>query len=119
MKKLLTACRSQSMPALFRSFLLGSVLAATVLIPAFADPAASDGQGNNVILHKDACTNPKVLATIPAEYQSQFRSAEAFLNKSHFDACWMITPDGSGVALVYEDGDVGVVPINLFKERGV
>jgi len=100
-----------------KKLLLACLLSLAVL-PVLADPAASDESGNSVILHQDACTNSKVLAAIPPEFKPLFRSAEAFLSKKVYKACWTITPDGTTVALIYEDGDTGAVPVSAFHERG-
>jgi len=71
---------------------------------------APDGE---ITVSDQKCTNQAILARIPREVHDQILTAEVILNKQKYAACWHGMPQG--VHLLYEDGDEGMVPYQMFK----
>lgn len=95
-----------------RVFLAAAIAAAS--LPAAADGIASRGADWVRIMAK-TCDNPQVTAAITAGGADPhaFLAAAAHIGGQDFAACWQ--PVGNGVLLVYEDGDHGMLPAEMFK----
>ena len=76
-------------------------------------------QGNDRVTITDRpCVNEKVIAVgvslgVPKFVMEASREATAVLNGKTYVACWQL--GGDKVALIFEDGDGGLVSIQLFK----
>lgn len=95
--------------------LLGLLLVA-VLLPAGAALQATAGS-DSVTLRSVPCISTKVLSHIPAEFHKEFQKADAYINGKSIEACWLLGNDLVGV--MFEDGEVGMIPTSVFKEMGV
>jgi hypothetical protein len=98
------------------------LLLALALLPmtSQADAVARNGD-DSVRLSEAACTNAAVLKLLaehePDEVDSSMK-AETRLSGVVYQACWHPMPGGAH--LVYEDGDQGLMPWELFeKDEGV
>lgn len=88
---------------------------AFIAVPALADAEAR--QGNDwVRITERPCVDLNVLEKIGLAMSNplEFRAATARVGGKSYAACWK--PVRGGVALVYEDGDQGVIPLNHLKE---
>ncbi len=59
------------------------------------------------------CVNKTVLDNLKPEYHAQFRKAEIRTAGKPVNGCW--TVDDNGVYLMFEDGNQGYVPREIFK----
>ena len=59
------------------------------------------------------CTNKTVLGQLKPEYHAQFKKAEIKANGKTVGGCWTI--DANGVYIIFEDGEQGYVPPEMFK----
>jgi len=59
------------------------------------------------------CVNKTVLENLKPEYHAQFRKAEIRTAGKPVNGCWTI--DDQGVYLMFEDGNQGYVPPQMFK----
>lgn len=59
------------------------------------------------------CVNKTVLENLKPEYHAQFRKAEMRTAGKPTNGCW--TVDDQGVYLMFEDGNQGYVPREIFK----
>ncbi len=59
------------------------------------------------------CVNKTVLENLKPEYHAQFRKAEIRTAGKPTNGCW--TVDENGVYLMFEDGNQGYVPKEIFK----
>jgi len=91
-----------------------ALAAASLAGTAIADSIARQGS-NWVRLTLRPCEDAKVAAVIQAQgkHPGQFRAAYASFDGRSYVACW--TPAQGGAALVYQDADVGFVPIGDLK----
>lgn len=95
--------------------LVAFVVLLTFATGAWAGFISRDARtGNWARLDKGVCTNEGILKHIPSEYRSKFGPGEAQLEGKKHPLCWVLAPDGS-VILVYEDGEIGKVPVHYFK----
>lgn len=94
-----------------RSLILAACIAASPAVAA--DFVARQGQ--DVIRLTDEPCPVSVIRHIPEGHRGHFRKAHASVNGKNYLACFAARSDGM-VALVYEDGDQGLIPIQLFKE---
>ena len=60
-----------------------------------------------------SCVNKTVLENLKPEYHAQFRKAEMRTAGKPVNGCWTI--DDQGVYLMFEDGNQGYVPREIFK----
>lgn len=86
-----------------------------VALPAFAASYAMRAGNLAIVLHKDACTETKVLNLIEEQYRSAFRRADVTHEGKALKACWMALPDRQQVLVADETGDYGSVPMSMFK----
>jgi hypothetical protein len=93
---------------------LAFILAALLCASAHADLIARNG--NDSVRLTQAPCSPAVLRHIPEGYRGPFRAAEATIDGQRFEACWAARMDGTVMA-VYGDGDVGLIPIDAFKDE--
>lgn len=99
------------------SLLLLLVASSCQMAPAAAPPAMVLREGDNiVVLRSPACSNPKVLAYIPAEYKAHFHAGNAKLNGKTHALCWAL--NGPRVIVVFDDGDGGSLPTAAFMPAG-
>lgn len=84
---------------------------------ALADLVAENGR-DSLRLAQAPCSNEKVLALIREEHRDKFKAAVANVAGQRYAACWADPGEGAYV-VIYEDGDLGVVPITAFVERGI
>ena len=59
------------------------------------------------------CTNKVVLDQIESTYHAQFRKAELKGNGTSKKGCW--TVDTNGVFVIFENGEQGYIPLEMFK----
>ncbi|MGP1685307.1 MAG: hypothetical protein ACTS8S_23525, partial [Giesbergeria sp.] len=72
-------------------------------------------QGSAEVRISDApCMYAGVLQHIQEAERPQFRKASGRFDGQSFFACWVQQRDQ--IFLVYEDGDLGVVPVKQFKD---
>lgn len=79
-------------------------------------PAEMEARGDGVIIRisADLCTNKKVLALLEPQFHKDFRKAEVKVkDKKAVGACWVV--DVNGVFVMAEDGNMGYVPLEVFK----
>lgn len=93
-------------------------LALLLAFPALAQElVAREGQ-NTVRLTQRPCP-PEVLKVIPQGSRGVFRLALVIYEGKDYAACWAGRLDGQ-VHVQYDDGDMGVVPMGMFKiEPGI
>lgn len=84
--------------------------------PAFADVIARQGE-DSVRLTQNPCQIAEHQA-FPEGIPEPFRAASAVVSKRLYVACWALRSDGN-VFLIFDDNDVGMVPVSLFKADGV
>jgi hypothetical protein len=95
-----------------RSILIAAAIAAG---PAFAASEMVARQGDDSIRISEAkCETASVLRHIKPELRKNFRKADARIGGQRYFACWML--QASTVFVVYEDGDLGLVPLQEFKQ---
>jgi hypothetical protein len=89
-----------------------------LLLPSavMADWVANRG-GESVRLTERPCTNAAVLKLIDPGNRKHFMAGSAVVDGKPFAACWLQAPYGALV--VYEDGDMGVVPQGDLKRPAV
>lgn len=70
-----------------------------------------------VRISAEPCKNEKVVALIEAQggKATDFRAARAEVNGASYAGCWQPIFDKQLVNLVYEDGDMGLIPFNALK----
>jgi hypothetical protein len=93
--------------------LLGAALLCAALT-AQADSAIFRSGADSVEITDEPC-HAAVVPLIPAEVLEHFRAANALIGGKLIQACWALRSDGM-VELVYQDADVGQVPINAFRK---
>ena len=92
--------------------LIAALLAAG---PAMADVIARSGE-DSVRLTQNPCSITQHQA-FPTGIPDVFRAASAVVGKQLYTACWGLRADGV-VFVIYEDGDVALIPVNHFKPDG-
>jgi hypothetical protein len=95
-----------------RSLLIAALIAAG---PATADVIARQGE-DSVRLTHNPCTLTQHQA-FPTGIPESFLSASAVVDKRMYVACWAMRADGQ-VVVLYDDGDVGMVPATSFRQDG-
>lgn len=90
--------------------------AAVVPLAAAAPPVmrADDGRGDYVRLFDQPCANDKVLALLKPDQRKYMRAGETMLSGKLHGNCWLFLPNGA-VGILYEDGETGMVPAQLFR----
>lgn len=88
--------------------------AALLAAPVMAEELVASIGGDSVRLSDSQCANEKVLEQFDPGMRSQLKHAIAVLQGQSLEACWIT--DGKVAHLVYEDGDVGLVPLSEFKK---
>lgn len=81
---------------------------------AFAGLISKAANGDWARLTKDPCTNSEIIKHIPEGFRDKFLKGESYITGKHYPNCWVLRPDGA-VVMVYEDGEAGIVPVQLFK----
>jgi hypothetical protein len=96
-----------------KKFLIAACLAAG---PAFATSELVAGFGMDEIrIYEQKCEIASVLRHIPEDKRKDFRKARAKVSGQTYFACYVVVgPDR--VLIVYEDGDLGMIPVGDFKE---
>lgn len=96
-----------------KRFLLGLLLALASL-SATADAVAVSGT-DSVTVRDAACPADLVALAVSrgAPPSAPFRLAEAQVEGKTYKACWF--PYRDQVAVIYEDGDTGMIPLSEFK----
>lgn len=93
---------------------LALVLVALSVGVAHADMILRDEAGNSVIVTPRPCTDAEVLKHIPPQFHPHFGQGRAMFQGKPYSACYMPRQDGS-VMLVFDDGEMAVVPISAFR----
>lgn len=88
------------------------LLSVALACPAHADLVARDGS-TSVFITEKPCTHRSVLAQIKADFHELWRAGGATINGKAYMGCWAVLK--GTVFLIYEDGDVGQVPVADFK----
>jgi hypothetical protein len=70
---------------------------------------------NSITLFDKACENGGVLARIAPENRHMFRTGQSVLDGKTYDMCWAVPVEQPVVFLVYDDGDVGRLPLAAFQ----
>jgi hypothetical protein len=83
-------------------------------LSAQADSAIFRSGADSVEITDEPC-HAAVVPLIPAEVLEHFRAANALIGGKLIQACWALRSDGM-VDLVYQDADIGQVPINAFRK---
>jgi hypothetical protein len=90
------------------------LIAALAAGSAFAGTEMVAKQGDDVVRLMDApCPYASVLRFIPDEARKEFRKADTRVGGQRYFACFRLL--GSTVQVLYEDGDVGMIPADQFK----
>lgn len=97
---------------------LFAVVTALLSVSAFSALQATNGK-DVAILYDTPCTNAKALALVPEQFRAVAKRAEVFTNKQKYNVCAVVLEQRGAVAFQYDDGDVGVIPLADFRERGV
>lgn len=103
---------------------IGALFALLILLSA-AWPADAQSErvlrdgDSHIVLTREPCTNRKVVkqvidAGLPTLLKV-LRAARARFGDKTFEACWADRSDLGAVALLYEDGDQGLIPVDRFK----
>jgi hypothetical protein len=102
-----------------RSKICAALIAASFAVPAFAATEMIAKYGDDYVRLMDApCPYASVLRFINEDQRKHFRKADTRVGGQRYFACFAIL--GDQVALVYEDGDKGLVPASEFKpDEGV
>jgi hypothetical protein len=100
-----------------KKLLLGLLLALTSL-SVLSAPRFTSGK-DFVELGQDACGEDllKIAYEKGLPKEQTLLSAKAVVDGVVYKACW--TLEGNTVGLVYEDGDIGLVPAADFKESSI
>jgi hypothetical protein len=96
------------------------ILAAALLCASFsagADLVAENGR-DSLRLAQAPCSNEKVLALIREEHRDKFKAAVANVAGQRYAACWADPGEGYYIT-IFEDGEVSVLSITIFVERGI
>jgi hypothetical protein len=93
--------------------IVAALVAACFAVPAFAQEMVATEGKDEVRLTMKPCSVPAVLKIIPPEYHEQFYNASALVAGKKYLACWR--KNGQIVQLVYEDGDQGLMPVQMFS----
>jgi hypothetical protein len=95
-----------------RKFLIAACLAAG---PAMSATEMVARNGDDSIRIVDAtCETASVLRHIPEAKRKEFRKADGRVGGQRYFACWI--QQGEQVFVVWEDGDLGMIPVSDFKE---
>lgn len=98
------------LPVLVFFFCFPTMAGAEAAPPPFA---AQLGQ-NRLVIYPEACTLGGWFAI--------WKKAQWFYNGKHYEACWRVQRDQQGLSVktVDSEGEVGSVPLTMFKaEQGV
>lgn len=87
-----------------RLFLLAALLAVG---PAVAADAMVASQG------RDSVRITEAACKLSVPNKENLRAASAIIGGKTYVACWTVSQ--GAVALIYEDGDIGIVPVGEFK----
>jgi hypothetical protein len=83
--------------------------------PGDGAPVLRDRMGSVLVLATGPCLAPAVLERLAADLQDRFHEAlYVYRRQAAVLACWALMPEGT-VHVVFEDGDVSVVPVARFK----
>ena len=84
--------------------------------PAFAtNMIARDPDGTVVRLSTSKCQSKAIRKLVSkSTYDSLYAGTVTLQGKKTYPMCWAVIPSGY-VALQYEDGDNGLVPITMFQ----
>lgn len=98
-----------------KSFLLG--LLALACIPALSGPVFEEN-GDRIHLTEKACPAEivEIAKKAGAPEDQKFLLAETTVGGKDFKACWTLI-DAGRLGLVYEDGDIGMMRVENFKEK--
>lgn len=77
--------------------------------PAIADNLVARNGEDMVRLVDAPCANETVLSQLPPQHREHFKAAVATVSGKTFTACWRVM--GGRAHLLYEDGDMGVIPM--------
>lgn len=87
---------------------------------------ATGPSGEMVRLFKETCAGQaaaavvKVFTSAEMSQVAEFQRAKATLEGKDYEACWLADPRQDVVVIVFDDGDVGLIPMAAFKpDRGV
>lgn len=100
-----------------KNFLFSGLLALASLSAPAAQFFASNGPDSLLLDDQVACSAPldsAIRAQHKVHSSVQFHAAKAVIGGKAFEACWV--PVGDGVAIFYEDGDVGMLPQSEFQK---
>jgi hypothetical protein len=103
-----------------RMLRIGAVFVTALLLSlsANADLKATRGE-DYVLLHDTPCSGAALEAVRaknpPPEYK--FFNASALIENQPFKACYTIA--GETVGVIFEDGDVAMIPVKAFKETSL
>jgi hypothetical protein len=97
-----------------KKYLFGLFLALTSAL-SYADLMASSGK-DYVQLHETVCSSPEVLKRIDPSIHALLKAGTAEVGGTKYALCWY--PFQNHIALMYDDGDQGLVPMTYFTERG-
>ena len=101
--------------------LAAGVLVALFLVAfgAMAQERAREAHNGDdwVRFGEQPCTNAKVIARLPVGLSpGTFRTASAYFQGKQYAACWIDLEDREAIGVLYEDGDISVVPMTAVKE---
>lgn len=122
---------------MFKRLLLSIFCSILLSFPTFAATLEAKipqelGGETVITLTDDKCENPKILANIKPEYQSNFQSGSVSFpveskvtpegklehKNKKIALCWALNPQSpSNVFVIDEDGDFGEIPIIVFATK--
>lgn len=65
------------------------------------------------LIYEERCTIKAALDQVPATLHPRLGKAKATVEGKAYNACWFLVP--GGIRLLYEDGDVGMIPYEAFN----
>lgn len=105
---------------MIKKFLSAGLVALACLTASATTFVANAPNGDRVVAYSDKACPAPIMALIakatnaPAEITQGFRLADATIGGQHFVACWLQV--GDGVAVMFEDGDTGMIPVSEFQK---
>lgn len=89
-------------------------------VPAAAvEMQATSPTGVVVVLSDTSCVHPAVLALIQPEKHGLYQAGHWGFPAGIYEFCWRVSPDGSQIWVVDEQGDTAVIPITVFVPKEV
>jgi hypothetical protein len=97
-----------------RTLLLAMLLAISNVAAANVVMRATDTNGDYIRLFSQPCSNTVILTQTPPQYRERMQVGEASIGGKVYAICWLMRPDAK-VGMLYEDGDSGLLPVQVFK----